>query len=108
MRAGKLVNWYAVLKVTPAVPPVGNGLSRLLVKVAASVLMAFSAPARPAWKASRAVPMGRSVVFQIMLVVKKVSNLDSAESMPRALIAGLRASTRMLSEKSGDPGPPKY
>src|SRR5262249_1609958 len=106
-RAGRLVNWDCVLNVMPAVPPVGNGLGRLLGKGGASVLMELRAPARPAWKASRAVPIGRSVVFQIRLLVKKASNLDRAESMPSALMAGLRARTRMLSEKSGPPGPPK-
>ncbi len=45
------------------------------------------APLVPAWKVSRAVPTGRSVVCQVMLLTQRVSNLDREDSMSVAAMA---------------------
>src|SRR5690606_18925649 len=96
-RAGRLVNWYWVLNVMPATPPVGRGLTSEVVKLALSCWMAFRAAERPVWNTSRAVPTGRSVVFHVMLVAQTASNFDRASSTVVAEMAGSSARTRMRS-----------
>ena len=75
----------------PATPPVGNGLKMAVWNVAASVLMAVWPPDVIR---SADVAIGRSVVFQLRLVLQIASNLDSDSSMLAPMRAGSRASTR--------------
>ncbi len=75
----------------PATPPVGNGLKMDDWSVACSVLMAVWPPDVIR---SDEVATGRSVVFQLRLVLQIASNLDSDSSMLAPTRAGSRARTR--------------
>jgi hypothetical protein len=81
----------------PATPPVGSGLRMLVPSTALCVWMASTGlPA--AWIASRRVPIGTSVLVQIMLLCQRASKRDRAASTSVAVRAGSRASTRTESE----------
>src|SRR5260370_8726420 len=84
------------LKVIPAVPHVGNGLYKLLLKVRLSV-GTFRRNPPVCVNVVGEMPSGVSVRFQIKEVFQRVSNLDSDVSIPVATIAGSSAKTRIAS-----------
>src|SRR5665213_3446627 len=84
----------------PAVPPAGNGL-KIDVDRSAAWLLMLVCPC--AWKVSDEEATGRSVVFQLRLVLKTASNLDNDRSMLAPVTAGSMAKTRMASVKLARP-----
>src|SRR5260370_19764986 len=84
------------LKVIPAVPPVGNGFSKLLLKVRLSAATLRRNPP-VCVNVVGEMPSGVSVRFQIKEVFQRESNLDSDVSILVATIAGSSAKTRIAS-----------
>src|SRR5439155_18601851 len=84
---GLVRSWYCVLRVMPATPPVGNGLSNEVETVAVWPLLKRFRPC-----------VGWSVAFQVALLFQIASNLESERSMLAPVMAGSRENARMLSE----------
>ena len=81
----------------PATPPVGNGFKMVEFKEESKVSIEFKPP-EEVTKLSSAVPIGRSVLFQLILEVHTASNLDRDFSISLPIIAGSSANTRIASE----------
>src|SRR4029077_7644401 len=89
-------HWELRPKVMPATPPVGNGFSKVLLKLrlsAATLRNGLGVCVNVVGE----MPSGVSVRFHNKEVFQSVSNLESEISMFVAVMAGSRANTRIAS-----------